>query len=187
MSARDDAGGVAVYAEALAQAAQAKGQLDEVGAELATLRRDPDPVVNAFFGSSAIHVDAKVAKVEAAFRGRATDLFTDFLLVLLRRNRQGLLRPIAAEYQKILDRLGSRVPVTLTTAAPVEPADLEAWTGRLAASLGKQPVVRHRVDPALVGGMVMRVGDVVADGSVRRQLNEIRARVASAGHARQES
>ena len=183
MSGRDQTSGAAVYAEALAQAAQAKGLLDEVGAELSSLERDRDPFVSAFFGSSAIHVEAKKQKVEAGFRGRTTDLFTDFLLVLLSRNRQDLLRPIAIEFQKILDRLGSRVPVTLTTAAPIEPADLEAWTQRLQASLGRTPVVRHRVEPALIGGMVMRVGDVLADGSVRRELQEIRARVTNAVHA----
>jgi F-type H+-transporting ATPase subunit delta len=177
--------GARVYAEALAEAAEATGLLDRVGEELAAVANRPPEegsLVNAFFNSSAVRQDQKMAKVEAAFRGRASDLFTDFLLVLLRRNRIELLRPIARAYQAILDERGAKAPVTITTAAAADPADVEKWAARLAPALaGRRPVAKHRVDPALIGGMVVRTGDWVADGSIRRILQDLRARLAQAG------
>jgi F-type H+-transporting ATPase subunit delta len=179
--------GARIYAEALAAAAEAKGLLDQVGEELKALsagRGTAGSLVAAFFGSSAVRREQKAAKIEAAFRGRTSDLFVDFLLVLLRRNRLGLVEDVHAAYGAILDRRGAKVRVTLTTAADVGPGDLDAWTARMRPLLGgREPVVRHRTDPALIAGMVLRTGDWVADGSARRVLKELRERLARAGRA----
>jgi F-type H+-transporting ATPase subunit delta len=176
-----------IYAEALAAAAEPKGILDQVGEELKALvsnREAEGSLVRNFFGSTAVRREQKMAKIEAAFRGRATDLFTDFLLVLLKRNRLELVDEVAVAYRDILDRRGSKVRVTLTTAADVAPADLESWKARLRPLLrGREPILRHKTDPALIGGMVLRTGDWVADGSVRRVLKELRERLARAGRA----
>jgi F-type H+-transporting ATPase subunit delta len=176
-----------IYAEALAAAAQEKGLLDQVGEELKGLvsnREAEGSIVRNFFGSSAIRREQKMAKIEAAFRGRTSDLFTDFLLVLLRRNRLELVEEVARAYRDILDRRGSKVRVTLTTATDLDPKDVEAWRTRLRpVLLGRDPVLRLRTDPALIGGMVLRTGDWVADGSVRRVLKELRERLARPGRA----
>jgi F-type H+-transporting ATPase subunit delta len=182
MSARNaDMGGV--YAQALAEAAEAKGLLAEVGDELAAFdalwRRDPQ--VRAFFLSGAIARKAKEKALEAVFRGRASDVFADFLRVALARNRLWLLPDVAAGYVKLLDKRLGRVRVTIATAAPASPAEVAAWSDRLATATGKRPIVEHVVRPALVGGAVIRVGDVVADGSVRRRLVEIEAGLRRAG------
>jgi F-type H+-transporting ATPase subunit delta len=179
--------GARIYAEALAAAAEAKGMLEQVGEELkalATGRGTAGSLVAAFFGSSAVRREQKAAKIEAAFRGRTSDLFVDFLLVLLSRNRLGLVGDVDKAYGDILDRRGSRVRVTLTTAADVGVGDLEAWTARLRPLLGgREPIVRLRKDPALIAGMVLKTGDWVADGSARRVLKELRERLAHAGRA----
>jgi F-type H+-transporting ATPase subunit delta len=176
-----------IYAEALAAAAEARGILEQVGEELKALvanREAEGSIVRNFFGSSAVRREQKMTKIEAAFRGRASDLFTDFLLVLLKRNRLELVDEVAAAYRDILDRRGSKVRVTLTTAADVDEKDLEAWRVRLKPVLrGRDAVLRHRTDPALIGGMVLRTGDWVADGSVRRVLKELRERLARPGQA----
>jgi F-type H+-transporting ATPase subunit delta len=177
--------GARIYAEALASAAEEKGLIDRVGEELAALAKGgAGPDVAAFFGSSAVRREQKAAKIEAAFRGRATDLFVDFLLVLLRRNRLHLVRAVEREYVGILDRRGSRVRVTLTTAADPDPKDLEAWRLRLKPILrGREPVLRQRTDPSLIAGMVIQTGDWVADGSAKRVLKELRERLARTGRA----
>lgn len=188
MSKKGPESGAAVYAEALAAAAEAKGVLEQVGDELIQFAGDPRPeaaMVRQFFACAAIRREEKMAKIESAFRGRATDLTTDFLLVLLGRNRQELLRPVALAYKAILDQRSRRVPVTITTAAPASPEDLAQWKDRLRAAIGKEPVVSHKVKPSLIGGVVLRIGDVVADGSVRHKLDQIRSRVAAAGHPSQ--
>ena len=168
-----------VYATALAEAAEEKRALEDVGEEVASFaktwaeRRD----VRNFFLSGAIQKDAKEKAIESALRGRASDLFTDFLQVLLHRNRLWLLPDAADAFRKILDRRGNRVPVTITTATPLAPEELQAISARLRAAIGKEPMVTQDVKPALLGGAILRVGDVVADGSVRRKLQELRSRI----------
>ena len=183
MSARGDETMAGVYAEALAEAAEPKGQLAEAGEEIQAFaqvwraRRD----VRAYFLSGAIHRDAKHKAIEATFRGRGSDLFADFLHVLLKRGRMWLLPEAADAFGAILDRKLSRVPVTLSTAAPLAPGQLASITLRLKAALGKDPIVAHEVRPALLGGAILKVGDIVADGSVRRKLAELKDRIARAG------
>jgi F-type H+-transporting ATPase subunit delta len=168
-----------VYATALAEAALEKGALEDVGEEMASFAKtwDERRDVRNFFLSGAIQKDAKQKAVEAAFRGKASDLFADFLQVLLHRGRLWLLPDAADAFRKILDRRGNRVPVTITTATPLSADQLQAITLRLRAAIGKEPMVTQEVKPALVGGAILRVGDVVADGSVRKKLSELRSRI----------
>ena len=66
------------------------------------------------------------------------------------------------------------VRVRLTTASPVSAAQVEQIAAALAAALGRRPILEAVVDPALIGGAVLRVGDTVYDGSVANQLQSIR-------------
>jgi F-type H+-transporting ATPase subunit delta len=174
-----------VYATALAEAAEAKGALAEVGEEMAsfagTWRQRKD--VRDFFLSGAVQRDAKERAIEAAFRGKASDLIANFLQVLLRRDRLWLLPDVADALRKILDRRGNRVPVTIVTATPLAADQVAAIAARLRSSIGKEPVLTQEVKPALLGGAVLRVGDVVADASVRRRLSELRAQIVSSAEA----
>lgn len=183
MSSRGTEGLGAIYAEALAEAAAAHGAVEDVGRELAALAREwrADPSLRAFFLSGAIRRDTKAATIERVFRGRASDLFADFLQVLLRRNRLFTLLDAAHAFELILDGKLGRVPVTLTTATALEADDLSAWSHRLAAAIGRTPVLKHVVRPGIIGGAIVRVGDTVADGSIRRRLSELRNRIAGAG------
>ncbi len=183
MSSRGTEGLGLIYAQALADSAEAQGVLVEVGGELIALARQwrADKNLRAFFLSGAIRRDAKSATIDRVFRGKSSDLFTDFLHVLLRRNRLFTIPDAADAFDQILDVKLGRVPVTLTTATAVEASDLAAWASRLASAIGKTPVLKHVVRPAILGGAIVRVGDSVADGSVRRQLSELRTRIASAG------
>ena len=172
-----------VYADALAAAAEGAGLMTQVGEEIAGFssvwRRDKD--VRDFFLSGAVSKAAKSKAIDAAARGRASDVFANFLHVLLHRGRLWLLPGAADAYRALLDKRLGRVPVQLSTAAPVSSQDLDAWRERLRASLGKEPILMHDVRPALIGGAVLRVGDTVADGSVRRRLADLRAQLSRAG------
>jgi F-type H+-transporting ATPase subunit delta len=182
VSGRDTGTLATVYADALAGAAEARGLLAQVGEELegfaAVWGREAH--VRNFFLSGAIGRDAKAKALDAVTVGTTSETFGSFLRVLLHRSRLWALPETAEAYRKLLDRRLGRVPVVLSTASPVAPADLEAWRVRLAAALGKEPVITHEVKPALIGGAVLRVGDTVADGSVRRRLVDLRSRFAKA-------
>jgi F-type H+-transporting ATPase subunit delta len=88
-----------------------------------------------------------------------------------------LIPAIAASYHDLLDEVEGRVHAAVTVAREPDEADRAAVTQHLAKSLGKEVVPHFSVNPALLGGVVVRVGDTVLDGSVRRRLATLRARM----------
>jgi F-type H+-transporting ATPase subunit delta len=175
----------ATYAEALAAAAPGRDDAAAVGERLAALaaawRRDRS--VSAFFLSGAVPREAKRSAIER-LRAPVGPVLANFLRVLLRRNRLALLPEVAEAFERILDRRLDRVRVVLETAVPPTEPDVDGWRRRLRAAVGKEPVLTQRVRPALIGGAVLRVGDVIADGSVRRRLRDLRDRALRASRER---
>ena len=98
----------------------------------------------------------------------------NFTMLLMDRGRIGALSAIAREYGKLVDQQAGRVRALITSAKPLS-LDQE---GRIKAALerrtGKNVIVETRQDPALLGGVVTAIGDMVYDGSVRTQLAQLR-------------
>ena len=145
------AGVARVWSDAIARLAAEAGSEDQLLAELEGL----------------------VAMLERAFRGRTSDLFVDLLQVLRQKGRLDLLRALAAAYRGEWLRRRQRVEVLVTSAVPLGEA-LRAELRRAAASkTGREPVLVERVDPAVLGGLVVRIGDDKFDGSVARELGRL--------------
>jgi F-type H+-transporting ATPase subunit delta len=100
-----------------------------------------------------------------------------FLLLLLERRRLAGIANIARAYREMADQHTGRVRAHVTSAQPLAPAELERVRASLARRTGKQVLVEATVDPALIGGLVARVGDLVLDGSVRTQLDALRGKL----------
>jgi F-type H+-transporting ATPase subunit delta len=100
-----------------------------------------------------------------------------FALLLLERGRITLLRAIARAYRQLADGRAGQVRATITSAAQLGAVDLARIRGALEKRTGRKVIVETAVDPDLIGGIVARVGDLVLDGSVRAQLNEMRRRL----------
>jgi F-type H+-transporting ATPase subunit delta len=166
-----------VYAEALLNAADRRGQAQEVFDELDSLVGDVFPAApdfEAFLSSRAISREAKPAVIARAFQGRASDVFLTFLLVLNRHERLDLLRPVRIAYRDLWDERARRVRVHVKSAVPLAEDQNERLREELRRALQREPVLESRVDPDLIGGMVVQVGDYLYDGSVRSRLTEIR-------------
>jgi F-type H+-transporting ATPase subunit delta len=174
-----------VYAEALVALAEQGGQADAVGDELAQAATEvvgKNPDVAAFFDNPAVTPKRKLPVLGKAFEN-SSDLFKKFLHVLTENNRLGLLRDISAAYQGIRDRQAGRVRVVVRTAAPLSDAQRAELTKTLGANLNKQPILNVRVEPELLGGLIVQVGDRVYDTSVRTRLNTLRNHLmASSSH-----
>jgi len=97
-----------------------------------------------------------------------------FVLLLLDRRRLTAVKSIARAYGELVDLHTGRVRAHVTSAQPLGPAELERVRQSLARRTGKQIVLEAAVDPALIGGVVARVGDLVIDGSLRTQLGTLR-------------
>jgi len=166
-----------VYAEALLNAADKHDQADEVLEELAALAVDvfrADPELEAFFASGAIGRDRKARVIRSVFENRASELFLHFLLVLNEHERLNLLRPILAAARELRDQRARRIRVEVRTAVPLADDQRERLRQQLRGSLHREPLLRTHVDPDLLGGLVVRVGDWLYDGSVRARLQSIR-------------
>jgi F-type H+-transporting ATPase subunit delta len=166
-----------VYAEALLNAAGKKGQVDAVLDELDSVVRDvfgANPQFEAFLASGAIGRGQKAKALQAIFQGRASDLFLDFLMVLNHHERLDLLRAILAAARELYDQRMRRLRVLVRSATPLPDDQRDRLLHELRQTFHQEPVLQAQVDPDLLGGLMVRVGDWVYDTSVRTQLDTIR-------------
>jgi F-type H+-transporting ATPase subunit delta len=166
-----------VYAEALLAAAEKQKAVEATGEDLNAFVSevlDKDKAAEAFLSSPAVGKKAKNAVLAAALPGRASDLVRGLLGVLAKNNRLDLVRGVAAAYRQLLDERAGRVRVKVSAATKLSEAQREALAETLSSILKQQPVLDVRVDPDLLGGMVVQVGDRVIDTSVRTRLQTIR-------------
>jgi F-type H+-transporting ATPase subunit delta len=180
----DDARQVArVYAEALLKDAEPQGQADAVGDDLASLRADVlgrHPELEEFLSSMAVGRARKEQAIRGAFQGRVSELALNFLLVLNAHDRLELLRATAEAYKDLLDERRHRVHVLVRSAAPLSEPQLERLRGEIRATAdGRpiEPVLETRVDPDLLGGLVVQMGDVLFDASVKTRLEQIKNQI----------
>jgi len=109
-----------------------------------------------------------------ALEGRAPEPFIRFLGAIIRRGRQGLIGGISLEYLALMDVKLDRVHAGVTTARePDEKLKKEIAT-RLSEVFGKTVVPHFRTDRAIIGGVIVRMGDSVMDGSLRRKMVSLR-------------
>jgi F-type H+-transporting ATPase subunit delta len=173
-----------VYAEALLNAAEKQGRPDAVLEELESLVRDvfrADPGFETFLSSGAIGRDQKAQVIQKVFGGRADEVFTNFLLVLNRHDRLDLLRPILAAARELRDQRAGRLRVHVRTAVPLDDGQGERLRQELRAAFHLEPLLETRVDPELLGGLVVRVGDWLYDASVRTQIETIKNQLIARG------
>lgn len=171
-----------VYAKAFVGASQAAGK---EGAEAAIVELesfvhdvlDRFPRLQAVLESNFIKPNEKIAILERTLSGRASKTLLVFLKVLATRERLNCLRAVSQSARALYDQMLGRVRVDVTTAVPLT----DALSARLAAQLrtmvGGEPILVPRTDPDLIGGVVLRVGDAVYDGSIATQLAAIRGRM----------
>ena len=168
------------YAEVLLELARRADDLEGWGQMIddvaAAVRADE--TLRRFLESPRISVDDKDRVLTTAFQDRMPRLFVRFLQTLIQHHRQMLIPEIAVEYHSLLDLAQGRVHAQVTMAKEPSSAEREMIAKRLGDAFGKTVVPHVAVDPRVLGGLVVRIGDLVMDGSVRRRLGALRARLA---------
>ncbi len=163
------------YAEALYEASEQAGAVPQVAA-------DVDAFAEAVGASAELRtvlenpeVDSRAKSgVAGALAGDGHPLFANFLQVLVDRGRIGEFLDIADAFRERVARAEARLEVEAVTAVPL-PVDLrDKIVESLQARTGTTVELTESVNPDVVGGLVLRVGEVVVDGSVRRRLDELR-------------
>jgi F-type H+-transporting ATPase subunit delta len=162
-----------VYAEALLNLAEKRGQAESLLQELEELvgtEAASDPRFEEFLQSPDFGRREREAVLKRAFEGRASDLLLDFLLVLNHHDRLPLLRAATRSYRQLFDRRTGRIPVQVASATPLADDQVEQIRQKLRGAFQREPVLQLRVDPDLLGGVVVRVRDWIYDGSLRTSL-----------------
>jgi len=166
-----------LYAESLLAVALQQNRVEETGEELASFIKDvldKDAEVEAFLISPVVGKKVKTAVLEAALPGHVSEVLRGLFAVLTSNSRLDLLRGINAAYQQMLDERAGRVPVKVTAATELSDEQRATLTETLSRMLNQQPVLRVRVDPDILGGMIVQVGDRVIDTSARTRLQTLR-------------
>ena len=161
------------YAEALFAAGDKYGDvLDAVAGAISA-----DERIAIVLESPRVSKAAKSQILEKALKGEAPKEFVRFLQAVVRRGRQGLLGEIAQEYQVLLDVKLQRVHAGVTLADEADARTQKSVVERLTKALGREVRAYFRSDPRILGGVVVRVGDRIFDGSVRRRLTALQRRM----------
>lgn len=138
---------------------------------------ETDLTLSRFLESPRIAADQKSAVLTKALGDRVPRLFLKFLQQLVRNRRQGLIPVIANEYDTLLDASAGIVHARVTLAKPASDEEVSSIGQQLSKVVGKTVVPHVTVDPAIIGGVVVRMGDTVMDGSLRRKLAMLRRRM----------
>lgn len=172
------------YAEALLELAKRAGgqSVDEWGGLINALADavGDDITLRRFLEAPQVSSADKSRILARGLEGRAPKLFIRFVQKLVSNRRQMLIPAVATVYMDLVDEAAGRVHARLTFARSLGDADRDAIAAQLSAVLKKTVVPHVTVNPAILGGIVVRVGDTVMDGSVRRRLETVRAKMLGA-------
>ena len=167
----------AVYAKALLGATERAGNTEAVLEELEALLSEVFqrlPKLETALTSPRVGQEEKLRLLELAIGSRVSQSLLDFLKVLARRGRLDCLRAITRAARQQLNEIRGRVEVTLVTAEPLGEDSTRQAAERLQTALGQEIDLSTSVDPDLIGGAIVRVGDTIFDGSVINRLEQMR-------------
>lgn len=170
------------YAETLFELASRNESIQEYGDALGMVAGllEDDSRFRTFVETPRIDDETKKDVIRKVFHDKAPKQVINFVLITIDKRRQTLLREISAEYLLLLDDHLGREHVEVTVARPLDDTTENVVSERLSKMLGKQAIPHIRVKPEILGGLVVRTGDMIYDGSVRRRLEDLRRRLLTA-------
>jgi len=168
------------YAEAAFEVAMRDGSLDHWRAELdlaAAIVGDERAL--RVLANPAIPGERRATVLGELLEGRVSQPVLNLIQLMLRRGRIEDVPRVAAQFRRLDDDRQGITHATATSAAPLTPDETRALTERLEQSTGGRIALETEVDPSLMGGLVVRVGDLLMDGSVRGRLERLRNQLVS--------
>jgi F-type H+-transporting ATPase subunit delta len=165
------------YARAILDLAQARGNLDRVGADLrglaATMKTSAE-LVSALTNPAIRKTDRKQVIDALLAELGAAQLAKTIVALLLDRDRLAALPSISRELDAMIETRAGRVSAEVISATPLTKPQVDQITATLERLSGKKVDLARREDPTLLGGVVAKLGDTVYDGSLRTQLRSLR-------------
>jgi F-type H+-transporting ATPase subunit delta len=169
-----------VYARALLAAGQNSKSIDAIVDQLESLVvdvLDKNSKVDYALSNPKMSVEDKWGMIDRVFAGKMDPTLVTFLKVLARRQRLGSLRSVQRSASLLRDQMAGRIQVQATVAQELTTAAKDALVENLKKVFKKDVRLTTKVDPSILGGLIVRVGDTVLDGSVDGQLAALRKTV----------
>jgi F-type H+-transporting ATPase subunit delta len=168
------------YAEAAFQVAQRDDTVDTWRAELDTAAAiAADEQVGRMLANPAVALETRLEMADSIFGKVVAKPVLNLIGLMLRRGRIDQLPRVAAEFRRLDNARQGITLATATSATPLSPDDVRALTERMEQFTGGRVELDLQVDPSLLGGLVVRVGDRLIDGSVRGRLERLRNQLVS--------
>lgn len=163
------------YAEAAFELAARDGELDSWrdGLVLAAGLLG-DAAASSVVDNPSVPLHDREAVVDRLLGGRVNPSVKNLAIMLTRRNRLDILPAIAVQYSRLVNRQRGVVEAVITSAAPLTPEETTALRAKVEAMTGATVDLQSAVDPALIGGLTLRVGDRLLDASIRGRFERLR-------------
>lgn len=170
-----------VYGSSLFEVASAQGKRDVVREQLAQFAQavHDSHELQVFLFSPYFSTQEKQAGLKRALQD-ADELLTRFLELLVEKHRMPVLFRIRDEYEGLCEQAERRLAVEITSAIELDPATAEQVAQQIGTHTGRRIELSRRVDPEIIGGLILRVGNSILDASVRTRLEGLRRQVAQA-------
>lgn len=170
-----------VYARALFEVAKERDILDEIHDDLAAFTKalEENHELAVFFFSPYFSSEEKKNGLERAVTG-ADPIFMNFLETLLERHRMPVIFRMRARFEQLWDEENKLLPVEITSSIELDKEIVQSIGERIGEQTGQKVELSSKVDPDILGGLVVRVGNFVLDASIRNRLNQLRKQVARA-------
>ncbi len=141
---------------------------------------DSNPSFRVFLETPRISDGEKKALLKKVFGEVLPRRLLNFLQVTIDKRRQRLLGTIGEEFHALLDEHMGRTHVMVTLARELDQATMDELSRKLSALLGREAIPHVRVNPAILGGVQLRTGDTVYDGTLRRRIKQLRRQLLAA-------
>jgi F-type H+-transporting ATPase subunit delta len=174
------------YAESLWDLAVEADVVDEVAEELAQIVSlvEEQPQLRAMFDSPSIKAERRARSIKAIFEGKVSSLTYRFLQVVNDKGRLDQLPGIRIAFDQRLKAERGEVDVDVYTAQPLSDSQKASVASKVSASIGRNAVVTAHLDESMLGGLKLRIGDKLIDGSVATQLNKMKRKMIARGRER---
>lgn len=164
------------YARALYEIALARGRVPEIQAELAGLvaAMEEVPHIRSLLRNPQLDAESKATVLEIAVGEDADEALRNFLRLLAEKGRAAQIEGIRTEFDRLVAQAEGQLTVTLTTAYELSGQEADEIVRLIERASGRRVEAERRVDPGLIGGIVLQAGSLRADASVRGRLERMR-------------
>jgi ATP synthase F1 delta subunit len=168
-----------VYSRALFEVAREEGKLDEIREQLGEFADavDANRDLAVFFFSPYFSTKEKQEALSRALVD-ADEAFANFLALLIENHRMPVIFRVRQQYERLWEEENRTLPVEITSAIELDPATTESLGKTIGERAGRKVKLASRVDPDIIGGIVVRVGNSILDASIRTRLEQLRRHVA---------